>query len=124
MLDSSSRITLFGYLLCGFPAFTSTLRPSATEIREIFPFDDFSDVKRVPALLIAGDEDKLLDGKAGTDGINHQAGCFASLLRSRGVHVRTLNLRGGHSAPVRRIVAGDDEVLSTINEFLSDLTGD
>ncbi len=32
--------------------------------------------------------------------------------------MRTPFLRGGHSAPVRRIAAGDDGVLSTINEFL------
>ncbi|MDK2372772.1 MAG: alpha/beta hydrolase [Candidatus Korarchaeota archaeon] len=117
-----------GYCISEFPEArlresNGTYQLCAIEIWEIFPFDEFTDVRRVPALLIAGDEDRLLDGRAGTNGVNHQARCFASLLRSRGVHVRTLYLRGGHSAPVRRIAAGGDGVLSTINEFLSNLMG-
>jgi len=117
-----------GYCISVFPE--ARLRESNgtyllcdAEIREMFPFDDFIEVKRVPALLIAGDEDRLLDGKAGTDGINHQAECFASLLRSKGVPVRTLYVKGGHGVPVRRIAAGDDRVLSAIDGFLSDLIG-
>ncbi len=77
----------------------------------------------MPALLIGVDRDRLLDGRAGSGGVNHQVECFASLLRSKGVPVRTLYVEGGHGEPVRRIRYGDPRVLSALSEFLDEVTG-
>ncbi len=117
-----------GYCISEFPE--ARLRESNgthqlcnTTIQRLFPFDSFTDVKRIPALLIAGNEDRLLDGKAGSGGINHQAECFASLLRSKGVPVTTLYVKGGHSEPVKRIKYGDKRILSALSEFLEGVMG-
>ncbi len=117
-----------GYCTSEFPEVrlresNGTYQLCDTTIKELFPFDSFEDIKRVPALLIAGSEDRLLDGEAGTDGVNHQAECFASLLRSKGVPVTTLYVRGGHGEPVKRMKYGDSRVLSTLSEFIEGVMG-
>ncbi len=117
-----------GYCLSAFPEgrlrVSGTHRLCNTTVGEMLPFDDFREMKEVPALLIGGDRDRLLDGRAGSGGVNRQVECFASLLRSKGVPVRTLYVEGGHGEPVRRIRYGDPRVLSALSEFLDEVTGD
>ncbi len=117
-----------GYCLSAFPEWrlrgsNGTHRLCSTTVGEMLPFDDFREVKNVPALLIGGDRDRLLDGSADFGGINHQIECFASLLRSKGVSVRTLYVEGGHGEPVRRMRYGDARVLSALSEFLDEVIG-
>ncbi len=87
-------------------------------LKEVFPFDDFDEVRDVPALLIAGNEDRLLDGMA--DGtVNHQAECFSRKVK----RVTKIYVNGGHIEPIRLLYKGDSKIRGTIEKFMSEVTG-
>ena len=83
------------------------------------PFDkDVSPASRVPALLINGVRDKLLDRFAGEGEVNHQAECMKRFLEGHGIPVKVVYLPGGHGDPMSKLGAEDPRVVSAIEEFI------
>ncbi len=93
-----------------------------TKVDEIMPFDRRAapPPRKVPALLIGGDSDRLLDGG---DGVNTQATCMASYLERHGVPVKAVTVKGGHSAPMALLGEGDPRVTGALDSFLEGIGG-
>ncbi|MCD6348309.1 MAG: alpha/beta hydrolase [Candidatus Korarchaeota archaeon] len=91
-------------------------------IRDIMPFDSYvGDPEKVPALLIGGLRDTLLDRFAGKGNVNHQVECMASYLGKYGVRVTKVYIEGGHGEPIRRILGRDPLVIEALFNFLGDI---
>ena len=91
-------------------------------VNEMMPFDKSGMHlhRRIPALLVNGIYDYLLDGYAGRDNYNHQAACMAKWLGSNNVEVSVVNLPSGHST-IKWLIAGSPEVIQALQGFLERL---
>ena len=94
-----------------------------TTVSEILPFDriETPPPRMVPALLINGDSDRLLDKCSSKKGVNCQAACFKEYLEKNDVEVEVYIVEGGHSAPMDLLRRGDKNVLDRIDEFLGSI---
>ena len=91
-------------------------------ISEMMPFDrrELHPPKKLPALLINGIYDSLLDKYAGKGDYNHHATCMAQWLRSNGINVIVVNLPIGHGT-IKWLFAGDPTLIQVIHIFLEKL---
>jgi len=91
-------------------------------IDEMMPFGNrtLPPPRKVPALLINGIYDSLLDKYAGKDNYNHHVACMAKWLRENGIDVSVVNLPTGHGT-IKWLFAGSPTVLHALQTFLERL---
>ncbi len=95
------------------------IRTCDITLGEMMPFDkDITPASKVPALLINGVRDKLLDRFAGEGEVNHQAECMKQFLEDHGIPIKVVYLPGGHGDPMSKLGAEDPRVVSAIEEFI------
>ena len=91
-------------------------------IKDMMPFEEgnLHPPRKVPALLINGIYDNLLDKYAGQSKYNHQAECFLKWLKSNDINATIINLPAGHGT-IKWLFAGSPQVMEAIQDFLHEL---
>jgi len=89
-------------------------------MKYMMPFGDtdFKAARRVPALLINGVKDKLLDANPGE--VNHHALCMEKWLKEHGILVKILLLPTGHGT-LSYLTRGDNITVATVMKFINSL---
>lgn len=96
-----------------------------TSLSSIMPFDGPAGPppRKVPALLVNGNRDTLLDRDAGSGNYNSQAACMERYLEEHGVPVRVVIVEGDHSSPMKKIIEEGSAAYRAAEEFIESLGG-
>ncbi len=92
-----------------------------TTVTNIMPFDqlEMPPPRNVPALLVNGNNDKLLDRNAGKGDFNTHASCMEKYLKNNGVTVKVVIIEGGHIQPMKEIIVKDSDVYVAVQNFVN-----